>query len=66
MTDAMRLADNVLAYPDEISDYLATLEGLNGFDLLVVPAWARGRASPTGGRMPRENPHDRTKPTHRR
>jgi hypothetical protein len=35
MTDAMRLADNVLAYPDEISDYLATLEGLNGFDLLV-------------------------------
>ena len=35
MTDARLLADNVPAHPEEISGYLAALEGLNGFDLLV-------------------------------
>ena len=35
MTDARLLADNVLAHPEEISGYLAALEGLNVFDLLV-------------------------------
>ena len=35
MTDAMLLADDLLAHPEGISGYLAAPEGLNGFDLLV-------------------------------
>lgn len=35
--DVMLLADNVLSHPEEIAVYLAALEGLRGFDRLVVP-----------------------------
>jgi predicted O-methyltransferase YrrM len=52
--DAMLLADNVLSHPEEISDYLAALESLDGFDRLVVPVGkglsiAYGGAEPTVG-----------------
>jgi len=35
--DVMLLADNVLSHPKEIAGYLKALEGLDGFDRLVVP-----------------------------
>jgi len=35
--DVMLLADNVLSHPKEIAAYLKVLEGLDGFDCLVVP-----------------------------
>ena len=35
--DVMLLADNVLSHPEEIAGYLEALEGLVGFDRLVVP-----------------------------
>jgi predicted O-methyltransferase YrrM len=35
--EVMLLADNVLSHPEEIAGYLKALEGLDGFDRLVVP-----------------------------
>jgi predicted O-methyltransferase YrrM len=35
--DVMILADNVLSHPEEVTGYLEALEGLPGFDRLVVP-----------------------------
>ncbi len=35
--DALILADNVLSHPQEIAEYLATLEMLQLFDTLVIP-----------------------------
>jgi predicted O-methyltransferase YrrM len=35
--DVMVLADNVLSHPQEVAGYLEALEGLPGFDRLVVP-----------------------------
>ncbi len=35
--DAMVLADNVISHPEEVARYLEALEGLPGFDRLVVP-----------------------------
>ena len=35
--DALVLADNVLSHPEEIAEYLKTLEGLPFFEHLVVP-----------------------------
>jgi predicted O-methyltransferase YrrM len=35
--DVMVLADNVLSHPEEVTGYLEALEGLPGFDRLVVP-----------------------------
>jgi predicted O-methyltransferase YrrM len=35
--DVLVLADNVLSHPEEVAGYLEALEGLPGFDRLVVP-----------------------------
>jgi len=35
--DVMLFADNVLSHPEEIAGYLEALEGLVGFDRLIVP-----------------------------
>ena len=35
--DVMVLADNVISHPEEVAGYLEALEGLDGFDRLVVP-----------------------------
>jgi predicted O-methyltransferase YrrM len=35
--EVMVLADNVLSHPEEVAGYLEALEGLTGFDRLVVP-----------------------------
>ena len=35
--DVMILVDNVLSHPEEVAGYLEALEGLPGFDRLVVP-----------------------------
>ena len=35
--DVMILADNVLSHPEEVAGYLEALEGLPGFDRIVVP-----------------------------
>ena len=36
-SDALVLADNVLSHPQEIAEYLATLDTLQLFDTLVIP-----------------------------
>jgi predicted O-methyltransferase YrrM len=35
--DVLLLADNVLSHPEEMAGYLEALEGLDGFDRLVIP-----------------------------
>ena len=49
--DAMVLADNVLSHPKEIAGYLEALEGLPGFDRLVVPV-GKGLSIAYRGRIP--------------